>query len=201
MLVLSGSAYVRRRATAALAGTGDVLTSTTPAAALTALREADVDLVLLDVAVPDLVRTQHALLARSPGVHVVLHGAEPCEELLLAALRAGARGYLPSTMDAVSLCRAVLAVLDGEVAVPRSLTSRLVDALAPAGAPPAWAARLTAKELEVAELLAGGAGTAEIAAELGVSQVTVRTHVAALVRKLGVSTRQEAVALLGRVST
>ena len=98
------------------------------------------------------------------------------------------------------------AVLDGEVALPRRLSRRLVDALRGRDARRAeLAARagasLTDREWEVLELLADDRSTAEIAQRLGISAVTARRHISSLVAKLGVPDRASAADLLRRRST
>jgi DNA-binding NarL/FixJ family response regulator len=124
---------------------------------------------------------------------------------LLAALRAGASGYLRKDIDPARLPATIRGVLDGEAALSRRQTSVLVEALrrrergrsAPTtpGGP-----SITDRELEVLELMTEGLRTSEIAARLAISEVTVRRHISSVITKLGVPDRGAAIAVLtGRV--
>ena len=130
-----------------------------------------------------------------PAVAVVMISAADDDETLLAALRAGAVGYLPKEMTFNRLPEALLGVLDGEVAVPRRAIARLLTELRrPGRRRPGHRlgrdAKLTSRESDVLELLLEGLGTADIGQRLFLSAPTVRTHVAAVMRKYGVSDRE-----------
>jgi two-component system nitrate/nitrite response regulator NarL len=135
-----------------------------------------------------------------PETAIVVLGNPPTDSDLFAALDAGAIGYLPSDMHPKRLSRAVRRVAEGEAAVPRALVIRLIEELrvrrrlrhAPAFR------ELTNREIEVLELLGHGLSTGEIAKRLYVAPVTVRTHIASAVRKLGLHDREGAVRLLRR---
>ena len=124
------------------------------------------------------------------------------QEEFLAALTAGAVGYLPLTISPESLSAAVRAVLQGELAIPRALIAILVDHLRKRSArrhlmiSPHRTIDLTEREWDVLELMQEGLSTAEIAARLVISDVTVRRHVGGVLKKLKVQTRQEALQLL-----
>lgn len=127
-------------------------------------------------------------------------------EELLAAVLAGARGYLRADMQLERLPAAVHGVLAGEVALPRAQLVHLLEELRARHASRTLlsdrtGARLSAREWEVLSLLARDASTAVIAHELGISEVTVRRHVSAVVSKLGVRDRGEAVELMRRSSS
>ena len=129
------------------------------------------------------------------------------EDEFMAAVRAGASGYLTQSLDPKRLPYVVRGAMRGEPAVPRMFVSRLLDELrmrerrrAVVVADKGRVA-LTAREWEVVEMLLRSASTAEIAAELGVAPVTVRRHIGLRERKLGVSTRAEVVALALRAPT
>jgi DNA-binding NarL/FixJ family response regulator len=120
---------------------------------------------------------------------------------LLAALRAGASGYLRKDIDPARLPATIRGVLDGEAALSRRQTSVLVEALrrrergrsAPTtpGGP-----SITDRELEVLELMTEGLRTSEIAVRLAISEVTVRRHMSSVITKLGVPDRGAAIAVL-----
>jgi DNA-binding NarL/FixJ family response regulator len=147
-------------------------------------------------------RVANEIVSRVPSAAVILLTSRLDEEEFMAAVRLGATGYLPETLDPSRLPFVVRGALRGEPAVPRRFVSRLLDELRTrerrrsvvlAGK---GRIALTAREWEVVDLLLREATTAEIAAELGVAPVTVRRHLGSVERKLGVTTRAEVVALL-----
>ena len=123
------------------------------------------------------------------------------QEDLLESLRRGAVGYLLKDMDPAGLAVAIRAALRGEGVLPRALAAEVIDELRRRpGArrlphQPRERAALSSREWEILELLCEGAGTAEMADRLFLSQVTVRRHISGILRKLGVSSREEAVRL------
>jgi DNA-binding NarL/FixJ family response regulator len=147
-------------------------------------------------------RVVNEISTRVPSSCVILLTNELDEEEFMAAVRAGASGYLTQSLDPSRLPFVVQGALRGEPAVPRRFVSRLLDELKTrerrrsvvvAGK---GRVALTAREWEVAEMLLRSATTSEMASELGVAQVTVRRHVGSVERKLGVSNRAEVIALL-----
>jgi DNA-binding NarL/FixJ family response regulator len=161
----------------------------------------DVCLLGLDAAGQGL-RVANEIASRVPSAAVILLTSRLDEEEFMAAVRAGASGYLTHSLDPARLPHVVRGALRGEPAVPRRFVSRLLDelrnrerrrsvALAGKGR-----VALTAREWEVVELLLRSATTMEIAKELGVAPVTVRRHLGSVERKLGVTTRAEVVELL-----
>jgi DNA-binding NarL/FixJ family response regulator len=139
-----------------------------------------------------------------PSASVILLTGEIDEDEFMEALRVGASGYLPQSVDPQRLPHVVRGVLRGEPAIPRRFVSRLIEELRGRDRRRSFVVSgrgkidLTAREWEVVELLLRGATTAEIADELGLSPVTVRRHFGSVERKLGVSTRAEVVELLDR---
>jgi DNA-binding NarL/FixJ family response regulator len=142
------------------------------------------------------------IASRVPSAAIILLTSKLDEEEFMAAVRAGASGYLTQSLDPARLPYVVQGALRGEPAVPRRFVSRLLDELRTrerrrtvvlAGK---GRVALTAREWEVAELLLRSASTAEMATQLGVAPVTVRRHVGSVERKFGVSTRAEVIALL-----
>jgi DNA-binding NarL/FixJ family response regulator len=138
-----------------------------------------------------------------PAIKIVMMTNSERDEDLFEALRAGADGYLPMSTSADRLAHAILGVVLGEAALPRPLTARLISEFRERGAkrrvvltPARAEVELTAREFEVLERLRKGDGTATIAAHLGISQVTVRRHVASVLRKLGVPDRRRAIEML-----
>ena len=121
---------------------------------------------------------------------------------LFGALRAGASGYLLKDIDPRRLPHAISDVLNGEAAIPRHLAARLIREFrdrGPRRRTPAAAgepAQLTSREWEVLDLLRQGLSTARIADHLSVSQATVRSHIAGMLKKLRVPDRESALRLM-----
>jgi DNA-binding NarL/FixJ family response regulator len=147
-------------------------------------------------------RVVNEIVSKVPSAAVILLTSKLDEEEFMAAVRAGASGYLTQNLDPKRLPHVVAGALRGEPAVPRRFVSRLLDELRMRERRRSVVltgkgrVALTTREWEVVDLLLRAASTAEIASQLGVAPVTVRRHVGSVERKLGVSTRAEVVALL-----
>jgi two-component system nitrate/nitrite response regulator NarL len=170
--------------------------------AVAAAREFRPDVCLLDIHMPGSGITAASLITRQlPGTAVVMLTASRDDEDLFAALRAGAAGYLLKDMDPDRLAPALRTVLAGESILPRWLVHKVIDEFRtrprrriPLPSRPA-AARLTEREAEVLDLMAAGLSTDDIAHQMFVAPVTVRTHVRAILRKLRVPDRASAIRL------
>ena len=159
------------------------------------------DICLMDIGIPGGgISATREISRRAPGTAVVMLTASDDHEDLLESIRAGASGYLLKDMDPGRLPAALRGVLAGEAAVPRTLTAQLITEIQTQGRRRTVVgkngrAELTAREVEVLELLCDGLTNADVAKRLSISPVTVRRHASEVVRKLGVRTRGEAVAL------
>jgi DNA-binding NarL/FixJ family response regulator len=138
-----------------------------------------------------------------PTTKIVMMTASARDEELFGALRAGADGYLLMSTSVDRLPHTIRGVANGEAALSRGMTARLILEFRERGArrrlslpDGAGEAELTTREFEVLGRLRRRERTAEIAARLGISEVTVRRHVSAILRKLRVPTRREAVEIL-----
>ncbi|MHC1560636.1 LuxR C-terminal-related transcriptional regulator [Actinomycetospora sp. C-140] len=131
------------------------------------------------------------LATAAPGTRILVMTADPDPDTAIQALALGAHGFVHLTRGASALLGAVDRVLAGETVV--ELPPRWTSVPQPRGRP-APAIHLTAREQQCLGLLARGVGTAAMAEALAVSVTTVRTHVQAVMTKLGVHTRREAVA-------
>lgn len=138
-----------------------------------------------------------------PETKIVMLTASARDDDLFAALRAGADGYLLKTMSAARLPHAIRGVVRGEAALSREMTARLIREFREGGRRrrlelPDHGVELTAREFEVVERLRRRVRTAEIARDLGISEITVRRHVSAILHKLGTPDRRSAIELLER---
>ncbi len=154
------------------------------------------DVCILDAGLAGgAILTVKRMTAAVPGIHVVLLGAEISSDDLVAAVRAGANGYLPRSTRGPGLVRAVESAVGGQFAIPRAALAAFVRDLRGAGrrrfAIDGRSVSLTAREAAVLELIAEGMTTAAIAAEFGVSPVTVRRHRGAIAAKLGTNSRSD----------
>jgi DNA-binding NarL/FixJ family response regulator len=138
-----------------------------------------------------------------PDTKIVMMTGTACDEDLLEALRAGADGYLLMSTPASRLPHAIRGVTQGEAALPRAMTARLILEFRERGMrrrvlvhPDQAEIELTAREFEVFQRLRQHEGTAQIASRLGISQVTVRRHVASVLHKLGAPNRRRAIEML-----
>jgi DNA-binding NarL/FixJ family response regulator len=152
------------------------------------------DVVLMDLRMPrmDGAEATAQIRARHPGTEVVVLTTYVDDTSVLAALRAGARGYLTKDARPAEIAAAITAVRNGQSQLDPGVQRRLVDALA-AGTP-APPDGLTAREVEVLVLIAEGRTNAEIAARLVISAATVKTHINNLFGKAGLHDRAQAVA-------
>lgn len=153
------------------------------------------DVLLLDLEMPDGdgVETLRRLQERGAAARVIIFTAFDTDERILAALRAGAQGYLLKGAPREELFRAVRTVAAGGSLLTPVVASRLLRHVAAPEAPATPA--LTERERETLLLLGRGLQNKEIAAQLGVRERTAKFHVAALMRKLGAGNRTEAVTL------
>src|SRR5919198_146116 len=156
-------------------------------------------LVLLDLSMPGLsgLDALPRLREAAPGCEVVVLTASGTEENLLAAIRGGAAGYLLKSEAPERIAEFLSGVANGEAALSGAVARRLLDQVRNgsgrgSGVPDTIAATLSAREVEVLLLLDEHLGTDEIAKRLYISEHTVRSHVKSLLRKLGVSSRREA---------
>jgi len=167
--------------------------------AIAAAAELQPDLVLLDLSMPGLdgLSALPRLREAAPDCEVVVLTASGTEENLLGAIRAGAAGYLLKTEPPERIASFLSGIARGEAALSGPVARRLLDQVRNgggrgSGVPDRIASLLSAREVEVLLLLDEHHGTDEIAQRLFISEHTVRSHVKSLLRKLGVSSRREA---------
>src|SRR5919202_1937101 len=160
------------------------------------------DVVLMDIRMPQLdgIEATRRVLAAAgeSSVRVLMLTTFDLNEYVYDALRAGASGFLLKDVPPEQLADGIRVVARGDALLAPSITRRLIHEFAraaPASEPPPGFDELTAREVEVFKLVARGLSNAEIAAELVVSETTVKTHVARMLMKLGLRDRVQAVVL------
>jgi DNA-binding NarL/FixJ family response regulator len=158
------------------------------------------DVVLMDIRMPgmDGIEAARRVLEVDDGIGVLMLTTFDLDEYIYDALRAGASGFLLKDVPAEELIEAVRIVAAGDALIAPAITKRLLARFArsaPPRVPDAGLAQLTPRESEVLGLVARGLSNAEIAAELVLSEATVKTHVKRLLSKLGLRDRVQAVVL------
>jgi DNA-binding NarL/FixJ family response regulator len=160
------------------------------------------DVVLLDLRMPrcDGVDATRRLRERGPEPKVLVLTTYADDRSVVAALQAGANGFLTKDAGAGEIRDALAAVLEGKAAIDPAVAHHLVAAVAGAPSTPRPAAApvlpdgLTRREAEVLMLVADGLSNAEIAAQLVVTEATVKSHINHLFNKIGARDRAQAVA-------
>jgi DNA-binding NarL/FixJ family response regulator len=152
------------------------------------------DVVLMDVRMPrmDGIEATRQIVARLPGVRIVALTTFDLDEYVYEAVRAGASGFLLKDISPADLVHAVEVVARGDALLAPVLTRRLLDRFVAhprAGTTDARLAGATEREIEVLRLIARGLSTAEVAAELFLSEATVKTYVSHLLTKVGLRDR------------
>ncbi|HET7847203.1 MAG TPA: response regulator transcription factor [Acidimicrobiia bacterium] len=162
-------------------------------------REHQPDLVMLDLLMPGMsgLEVVGTIIKASPRTKVVLLTSSESAEDLLAAVKAGASGYLTKDTPLPRLVAAMHDVIDGGAAVSPAMGGKLFtalrDLLRHSGTMSARVPELTGRELEILGLVGNGKTSREIAEELFISENTVRNHVRNVLDKLGLRSRFEAV--------
>jgi len=163
----------------------------------------DLDLVLMDLNMPgmDGLAALVELRARHPALPVVIVSGSEQHADVRAAIDRGASGFIPKSSSAPVLLAALRLILSGGVYVPPLVLAASEPATPPAPADPRHerAAGLTARQLEVLDLMAAGRTNREICDALGIAEGTVKAHVATILELLGVANRTEAGAVARRL--
>ena len=175
------------------------------AAAVDVVTEVVPDVVLMDVRMPvvDGIEATRRIVAAGLPTRIIILTTYDLDEYVYAALAAGASGFMLKDVRPAELAEGVRVVARGDALLAATVTRRLLDRFAPTlpdsrtapsdGPAAATLAELTEREMEVLRHLAAARSNCEIADLFGVSEATVKTHVSAVLRKLGVRDRVQAV--------
>ncbi|MDQ0614908.1 DNA-binding NarL/FixJ family response regulator [Microbacterium sp. W4I4] len=172
----------------------EVVSVASGAAAIEHLRAHAADVVLMDIRMPgmDGIAATREVLRVRPGVRVLILTTFDLDEYVYAAIREGASGFLTKDTSAVALTDAAVAVAAGDAVMSQGATRSVLgfvrDAVPPAPSADALAV-LSEREQEVTRMLATGASNEQIARSLFLSANTVKTHVKAVLAKLGLPDR------------
>jgi DNA-binding NarL/FixJ family response regulator len=152
------------------------------------------DVILMDLVMPccDGVGAIAEIKKRQPGVEIVALTSFIEEQRVVAALEAGATGYLLKDAGADEVAAAVRAAYRGEMRLDPAVSRLLAERLRRAGPGAQPVEPLTARELDVLGLVGRGLSNKEIAADLGITERTARTHVSNILGKLGLARRTQA---------
>ena len=168
------------------------------ASALAQVASLHPDIVLMDIDMPgdDGIATTRRLKSEFPDVTVVMLTVHDATDKLLEAIKAGAQGYLVKNIRSSELLDQLRGLKHGEAAITRRMAARILEEFqrgqATPGARDESPADLTARELEVLELVADRLSNKEIAARLVISEHTVKNHLKNILSKLHLRSRREA---------
>jgi DNA-binding NarL/FixJ family response regulator len=169
--------------------------------ALALARELSPDVVLMDIRMPELdgLEATRRLVADGEGPRVLMLTTFGEDEYVYDAMKSGASGFLLKDIRPEQLAEAVRVAAAGDALLAPAITRRLIEEFVrrppPGSGLPTELSQLTERELEVLKLIARGLSNAEIAAELYLSEATVKTHITHVLTKLNLRDRVQAVVL------
>jgi DNA-binding NarL/FixJ family response regulator len=174
---------------------GDAATSSE---ALPKIEEIQPDIVIMDIFMPnsDGVKTTGLIKQKLPRTEIIILTISDNEDVFLSAIKAGAKGYLLKGVGIMEIVDAIKLVANGEATVSPSMASRLLDQFRNNGKDSSGRKgfyELSVREKEVLKLTAQGSSNKEIAADLFISDTTVKAHMRNILEKLRVKNRAEAV--------
>jgi DNA-binding NarL/FixJ family response regulator len=164
--------------------------------ALAQARALEPDIVLMDIELPGEggVVATHRLTMEMPAVTVVMLTVRDDSQTLFEAIKAGAQGYLVKNVRSRELLEQLRGLARGEAAISRRMAARILEEIQGQTEPPGTGEKLTARELEVLEMVAASLSNTEIAERLVVSEHTVKNHMKSILSKLHLRNRHQAAA-------
>ena len=163
-------------------------------------RDAEIDLILLDLSMPG-VRGFSGLMylrAQYPSVPIIVVSANDDPAVIRRCMDFGASGFIPKTLGIEAIRAAIARVLDGGLWTPPEID---IGAVSEAAGLVARLASLTPQQVRVLMMLSEGLLNKQIAYELGVSEATIKAHVSAILEKLGVESRTQAVIAAAKIES
>ena len=153
------------------------------------------NIVLMDIKMPNLdgIEATRRITAEHPEVKILVLTTFEADSYVLQALHAGASGYVLKTSQADAIVSSILAVLSGERVMASAVANRVLSMLTGTSTPKEFYDGLTAREVEILKLLAGGQANKQVAHRLRISEKTVRNHVSNMYAKLQIYDRSQAV--------
>ena len=141
-----------------------------------------------------------SIRSRFPRVPILVVSGLEDPRIMREALRHGAAGFVPKAVDKATLTRAIADVLGGGLSIPAALSGPAADLATPATQLAERIARLTPQQLRVLLMIRQGKLNKQIAFDLSIADATVKAHVTAIMRKLGVQSRTQAVLIAREVN-
>ena len=157
------------------------------------------EVILMDFSLPDGtgLDATRSILVRQPEVQIIFLTVHDNDERLIAAVRAGAKGYLLKNLSVSKLLASLRALERGEAAISRTMMARIMEEFSQNGpvtnTTPSPLVGLTSREIEVLQELTDGITNQEIAVRLFISENTVKNHIHNILEKLGLANRREAI--------
>jgi NarL family two-component system response regulator YdfI len=167
------------------------------AEAINLCEEMKPDVVLMDLCMPgmDGLTAIERLRTKLPGIAVVILTTFNEDDLMMRGLRLGAKGYLLKDTDRETLFNTIRAASRGETLLRPEIMKRVLAQGSESGSATSGPADLTERELEVLRGVAQGERSKEIAMRLGITERTVKAHLASIYNRLGVDSRAAAIAV------
>ena len=168
--------------------------------AVRSCRELEPDVVLMDIKMPHLdgIQATQQIGASNPEIPVLILTTLEADSHVLAALKAGAKGYVLKDSEPEAIISSILAVHAGERVMAGAVAQRVLGMITGDTTPKDFYDGLTAREIEILTLIAGGAGNKQIAYKLSISEKTVRNHISHMYEKLQIFDRSQAVLYAAR---
>ena len=159
------------------------------------VQQTEPEIALVDIRMPEMdgLEAAREIRSRFPKVGVIMLTAYDDRQFVVEAVRSGARGYVLKARDAEHLIQTVRLVAGGNMVIDPQLVVALAEELSQAKERDRRAETLTAREIEVLQLLAAGNSNAELANSLYVGEGTIKTHVSHILTKLALRDRMQAV--------